>query len=189
MLLNNSLGKINKRENTKMNYECDDKCSTCPSIGSFNRKRYDHCSYKKKLNESTSPLQYNMSRYKFENCSACTFDGKYYAPFDLVDYESELRNITRPDSHCDELRYNPSCKKSALCTSTFDSSNPVVFHKDICPVVCNNIKKMKTPGYVLDERQYCGRNGLRQKKSEMTESGIESEEDQLFSNVSYFLNK
>lgn len=137
--------------------DCKEECKTCPSIGSFNRLTYDNCEYSKHLQESTSPLMYMMSRYKYENCGVCTYDGKLWAPFDLVDYESELLNITRPNSKCPDMKYDPRCPRSPMCISTFDSDWPVVYAPDVCPVVCNNIKKMMTPGYVLHERAYCGR--------------------------------
>jgi len=146
--------------NMSMNYECK-KCATCPSIGSFNRLRYDNCAYSQDLNQSTSPLNYQMSRYKFENCSACSYDGKYFAPFDLVDYESELKNITRPNSLCDSIKYSPTCEKSEMCISTFEQDNPVVMVRDVCPVVCNNIKKPTYPGYTLRQRDYCGKRTQR----------------------------
>lgn len=149
--------------NMSMNYECK-KCQSCPSIGSFNRLRYDNCAYALDLNQSTSPLNYQMSRYKFENCDACTDKGQYYAPFDLVDLESEIKNITRPGSLCNDIKYSPTCEKSEMCTSTFDQSNPVVLVRNVCPVVCNNIKKPTYPGYTLKQRGQCGRL-LRNKKS------------------------
>lgn len=137
--------------------DCKKTCATCPSIGTFNRLSYDNCEYRKTLQQSTSPLMYKMSRYQFENCDICTYDGRVYAPFDLVDQESELIGLTRPNSKCDELQYNPLCPDSALCTSTFSKSVPIVYAWDVCPVVCNNLKKFRTPGYELHERAYCGR--------------------------------
>ena len=139
-------------------------CDSCPSIGSFNRLTYDNCAYSLDLNQSTSPLIYQMSRFKYENCSACTLDGNYYAPFDLVDYESELKNITRPASLCNSTKYSPTCKRSKRCISTFDKSVPSVAVKDVCPVVCTNMKPQTSPGYTLKQQPWCG--SLRQKKSE-----------------------
>jgi len=149
--------KVPRMPATTSEKECRKECRTCPSIGSFNRLSYDNCTYGIELRQSVSPLFYNMSRYKYENCGMCTYDGKLWAPFDLVDYESELLNLTRPGTRCDELKYDPRCPKSGLCTSTFDKSVPVVYAPDVCPVVCNNIKKMQTPGYLLHRRAYCGR--------------------------------
>lgn len=147
---------------TTITSECREKCATCPSIGSFNRLNYDNCAYDKKIQESTSPLMYQMSRYKYENCARCTYDGKQYAPFDLVDEESELLNITRSATRCPSREYNPMCKKSDNCLSTYDKDVPVIYPPNLCPVVCNNIQKMKTPGYSLKKQNYCDGNTFNQ---------------------------
>lgn len=138
--------------------ECRDTCPTCPSIGTFNRLNYDNCAYDKKLRESTSPLSYQMSRYKYENCARCTYNGKQYTPFDLVEEESELRGISRPATRCPSKMYNPTCQKSDTCWSTYDKDMPVIYPPYLCPIVCNNIKKMTNPGYTLPMQDFCGRN-------------------------------
>jgi hypothetical protein len=135
-------------------YECKEK--GCTNIGSFNRLRYDNCAYQKTLHESTSPLAYQLYEGKWENCDKCIYD-KFYRPFDLVDVESELKNITRANSKCPELKYDPKCKKSQSCFSTFDKDVPVVFAPELCPIVHNNIPKMKTPGYEDPVTTFCGK--------------------------------
>lgn len=137
--------------------ECRETCSTCQSIGTFNRLNYDNCAYDKRLQESISPLAYQMERYKFENCGRCTYDGKQYAPFDLVEEESELKGLVRPATRCPSKLYNPTCKKSETCWNTYDKNMPVIYPPNLCPVVCNNIKKMKNPGYLLKKQEYCDR--------------------------------
>jgi hypothetical protein len=168
--------------------DCKKTCATCPSIGTFNRLSYDNCEYRKTLQQSTSPLMYKMSRYQFENCDICTYDGRVYAPFDLVDQESELIGLTRPNSKCDELKYDPRCPDSSLCTSTFSKSVPIVYAWDVCPVVCNNLKKFRTPGYELHERAYCGRPINDDVKIQpidevriqpIDESGVQPNEDEM----------
>lgn len=114
--------------------------------GSSNRLIYDNCSYFKELKETTLPGTYRLYGGKYENCNKCVFD-KFYRRFDLVDVESELRNITRLTSNCHELKYNPNCKKSKNCLSTFDTSNPIVLSHDICPIVYNNIPKQSYSGF------------------------------------------
>ena len=42
---------------------------------SSNRLMYDTCAYKKKLEESTTPLDYNLYTGKYENCSKCRLEG------------------------------------------------------------------------------------------------------------------
>ena len=123
--------------------QCNNR-STDQSIGGFNRLSYDNCTYENKVADSTSPLSYQIARYKYENCSRCSYDGKQWAPFDLVDFESELRGITRPMSRCPSKKYAPTAQKSA-----------VIYPANLCPVVTNNIKRMTTPGYSLVQQNFC----------------------------------
>ena len=119
------------------------------------RLNYDNCAYDTRLKESTDPLSYQMARFKFENCSRCTYNGKQYAPFDLVEEESELLGISRQATRCPSRLYHPNCKRSDICLSTYDKDVPIIYPPNLCPVVCNNIKKMKHPGYVLQKRNIC----------------------------------
>ena len=79
------------------------------NTGSSNRLIYDKCAYDKDLSESVAPLNYRMYSGAHENCNKCKHD-KIYRPFDLVDQESELKNITRANTRCPEFKYNPNCK-------------------------------------------------------------------------------
>lgn len=153
--------------------ECRDTCPTCPGIGTFNRLNYDNCAYDKRLRESTSPLMYQMSRYKFENCARCTYNGKQYAPFDLVEEESELRGIVRPATRCPVNMYNPTCTKSETCLSTYDKQVPVIYPPNLCPVVCNNIKKMNNPGYTLQKRDFCDNNNQESEEMRMDNYSVQ----------------
>uniref|UniRef100_A0A6C0AC28 Uncharacterized protein n=1 Tax=viral metagenome TaxID=1070528 RepID=A0A6C0AC28_9ZZZZ len=126
------------------------------NIGGSNRPIYDNCAYQKKLYESTSPLDYYLYQGKFENCSKCLHD-KFWTPYQLVDIETELRNQNRPLSKCDQFKYNPNCKKSDLCLSTFDKSVPIVLAPEVCPIVHNNIPKRKDVGYNVPNQTPCGR--------------------------------
>lgn len=128
------------------------------NIGSFNRLSYDNCAYGQRLHESVSPLEYQMYDGKYENCDKCVAD-KFYFRQDpaLVDVESELRNISRPSTKCNMFKYSPKCKKSGMCTSTFDPSVPVVPAPEVCPIVFNNIPKQTNPGYIVPSRNVCKR--------------------------------
>jgi len=126
------------------------------SEGSFNRLRYDNCAYQKALFESTDPLKYQLYQGKFEHCAKCTDNNKFWRPYDLVDVESDLMGINRPSSKCPQNQYNPACKKSARCMSTFDKSAPVVLAPEVCPIIRNNIPRMTTPGYSVPSGAYCG---------------------------------
>lgn len=116
------------------------------------RLKYDPCATQQWLNESTKPLGYMMSPYKYENCNKCIHGGYFPVPFDgdIVDAESELTNRTRPASKCNKMKYSKYCKKNKYCTSTFDPSVKPVFAPDVCPIVYNNIPKPTGPGYVLE---------------------------------------
>lgn len=138
-------------------------------ISSSNRLIYDNCATQQYYYESTSPLKYRLYHGAQENCNKCTHKGQFWTPYELVDIESELRNQTRPASKCSNFSYNPQCRmgKSAnisLCRSTFDKSNPVVMAPEICPIVSNNIRRWKHPGYTLtDPRKFCGGKSILSK--------------------------
>lgn len=108
--------------------------------GFSSRLPYDPCAYKKTLNESTAPYSYQMYDGKFENCGKCVYD-HFTRPFDgdVVDVDSDLKNISRPASKCPSRKYNPQCVKSQNCISTYDSSAPVVLAPEVCPIVFNNL--------------------------------------------------
>jgi len=127
------------------------------NIGGFSRGKYDSCQYQKDLYESTSPLAYNLYFGAQENCNKCVFDGQFNVKYQpsIVDTESELLNLTRPLSKCDNFLYSPACKRSGLCTSTFDRTNPVVLAPEVCPIVYNNIPKYLNPGYRLPSGDIC----------------------------------
>jgi hypothetical protein len=124
-----------------------------PFNPSFSSKlMYDPCAYNKRLTESTSVFTYNMYDGKFESCAKCVFD-HYVRPFDadIIDADSELRNITRPASNCPSRKYNPKCKKTANCVSTYDKSLSFPAPAEICPITFNNLK-------------WHGGNGIRNSK-------------------------
>ena len=117
---------------------------------------YDQCNYQKRIHESVSPLAYQLMFGKYENCNKCLYDNFYvrYQP-EIVDVESELKNITRPLSECDQFKYSPTCKRSGLCLSTFDKSVPVVLAPEVCPIVYNNIAKWTNTGVRIPSMNIC----------------------------------
>ena len=87
---------------------------------SFNRLMYDSCSYKKTVEESTGTLSYMLNPIKYENCSKCRVEfgvlggtNVSHTKGQLVDTESELRNITRMNSKCPTKKYIPQCDKKS----------------------------------------------------------------------------
>lgn len=83
---------------------------------SFNRTIYDPCAYNKRLDENSNLLTYTLDPNKHYNCKPCaipwTLGGNVVSiqKCNLVDVESDLRNITRLYSTCPEKKYLPSCK-------------------------------------------------------------------------------
>ncbi len=125
--------------------------------GASNRQIYDCCNYAQTLQQSVDPLQYNLYFGAGENCSKC-IDKKAWFKQDrqVVDIESELRNQTRPLSRCDFLKYNPNCKTSDSCISTFDPNVPRILSPSLCPIVYNNIPTQTSPGYTVPSPDICG---------------------------------
>ena len=124
--------------------------------GASNRQIYDCCNYAQTLQQSVDPLQYNLYFGAGENCSKC-IDKKAWFKQDrqIVDIESELRNQTRPLSRCDFLKYNPNCKTSDSCISTFDPNVPRILSPSLCPIVYNNIPIQTSPGYTVPSPDIC----------------------------------
>lgn len=81
---------------------------------SYNRLRYDECSYKKQLDQSVGPLSYLLNPMKYENCQKCRHEfglvgGTAVSNIkgNLVDLENDLRNQTRPATLCPSKQYHP----------------------------------------------------------------------------------
>jgi hypothetical protein len=90
---------------------------------SFNRLRYDDCSYAQELNQTTSILSYQLDPNRYYNCNACrnTFglvggnNVSIAKNGNLVDIESDLMGI-RPLSKCAELKYINPCPNGDMTT-------------------------------------------------------------------------
>jgi len=119
------------------------------NFGANNQLIYDNCAYQKDLQISTNPGEYRLYLGQAENENKCTLGGRVFFKQDpcIVDVESELRNIKRPSSKCDQFKYNPKCARSPLCTSTFDPSNPQIPDPTVCPIIHNNIARPMNPGF------------------------------------------
>ena len=124
--------------------------------GSFNRLRYDPCAYDKDLKQSTTPLAYFTFPQMYESETKCTFNKQFVRPIDkdIIDRESELKGLTRRASQCPQKQYHPNCKKSKVCTSTFNNDNPVVMPQEACPIVHSGLPKIVGPGYVLNTEPF-----------------------------------
>jgi len=125
--------------------------------GGSNRTIYDTCQYNRDLSQSVSPMAYRMYQGAYENCDKCIYDGQYWFPYsgEIVDVESDLKNITRPLSNCPQFKYSPNCKKTRSCFSTFDKTAPVVLDSSVCPIVFNNIPKLTNGGLSWPSKEFC----------------------------------
>lgn len=111
------------------------------NCGAFNRKRYDKCYVQKDIFQSMSPLEYWTYRGMYENVDRC----KPFKTYEqVVDVESDLRNITRPISYCDQFKYNYGCP-SKNCISTFNG--PVVMEPTVCPFLKSNMFRKDRSGF------------------------------------------
>lgn len=82
---------------------------------SFNRTKYDTCSYKQNLQENVDTLGYILTPYRFEHKDKCRHQLGLIAGTNVshitgnfVDLESELRGQTRYISKCGQNYYIPT---------------------------------------------------------------------------------
>jgi len=82
---------------------------------SFNRTKYDNCSYKQDLKSSVETLSHILSPYRYEHKDKCIHQLGFvggttvsHIQGNLVDLDSELRGQTRIISKCQTNQYKPS---------------------------------------------------------------------------------
>ena len=76
-----------------------------PTQGASNRQIYDCCAYAQSLQQSVDPLQYQLYFGAQENCSKCIDKQAWFKQDrEIVDIESDLWNINRPLSKCDQYK-------------------------------------------------------------------------------------
>ena len=81
---------------------------------SFNRVKYDTCSYSQNLTQNVSYLSYTLDTLKYQHCTPCRSElglvgGNNVSKVsgNLVDLESNLFGIDRELSACDTQKYLP----------------------------------------------------------------------------------
>ena len=101
---------------------------------SFNRVKYDTCSYSQNLTENVSYLSYTLDPLKFQHCSPCRSElgitgGNNVTKVagNLVDLESNLFGIDREQSSCAAMKYLPGEMKGkkqyeTTCYKEIDAS-------------------------------------------------------------------
>ena len=82
---------------------------------SFNRPKYDTCSYKQDLQSSVDTLAHILSPYRYEHKDKCFHELGFvggtavsHIQGNLVDLDSELRGQTRIITKCNNNQYTPS---------------------------------------------------------------------------------
>ena len=107
---------------------------------SSNRLIYDKCAYAKEIQESTSPLEYNLLVDKYENNKKCKISNfTNILPFnERADVESELYGLNRPGTLCPSLKYNPT---KIFKTPTY---SPPQMCSSIYYITPNNIERPTT---------------------------------------------
>jgi hypothetical protein len=82
---------------------------------SFNRTKYDNCSYKQNLKENVDTLGYILTPYRYEHSNKCRHQLGFvggtsvsHIKGNIVDLESELRGQTRYVSKCGQNYYIPT---------------------------------------------------------------------------------
>lgn len=118
-------------------------------VGGFTRLHDDFCEQEKRYKEMTGPFEYRMKMFYSENPKKCRQDkDNFILRYNLVDQESELKNITRYNSRCPSMKYQPDCKRSKTCANTFDKKFfPVTLAPENCPIIHNNLRRVGTRGF------------------------------------------
>jgi hypothetical protein len=82
---------------------------------SFNRTKYDNCSYKQDLKTSVETLSHILSPYRYEHKDKCIHQLGFlggtavsHIQGNLVDLDSELRGQTRIITKCYSNQFKPS---------------------------------------------------------------------------------
>ena len=106
---------------------------------SFNRLNYDTCAYKKNLNESTGPCNYQLNRPSV-SCEPCYPNspasrlqkngGSILQNQSLIDTDSELIGISRKNSKCPTQQYIPTSSNTATNNHLIQRQSNLIHYKD-----------------------------------------------------------
>lgn len=132
---------------------------------SSDRLPYDQCAYQQQYNTLNQIYDYQFFLPGKENCKKCVSD-KFLFKQDprLVNVESELRGQTRPQSKCNRFKFEKDCKKSKICTSTFDNSNPSVLDPSNCTIIRHNYPRFEHINIPKPSLNCCPKKQFQQKK-------------------------
>lgn len=124
------------------------------SAGNWNRRSSDKCAYQQEVIESTAPVSYMLYSGKFRNCGLCNAKNECCSEDGLkqeqstthgnrVDIESDLKNIRKLSSKCNDLKYKP--QKIATVEPLHRNPRP-------CYNWTSGLQKTNTTGYNLPTR-------------------------------------
>lgn len=108
---------------------------------SFNRLDYDTCTYAKKLQQSTDPLDYLLYKGKYESCTNCKLsDFTNNLEFGIkVDVENDLKGQTRKGSKCPDEKFPTNSQQGAEFI-------PAIVCQSIYNITPNNLEKPTNTG-------------------------------------------
>ena len=107
---------------------------------SSNRLIYDKCAYATEMKESTSSLEYNLFKGKYESCVQCP-NGDFANTIEFgsrADVENELYGLNRLGTKCPSMLYDPKN------TFTKPEFSPPTMCSSIYYITPNNLEKPKT---------------------------------------------
>jgi len=86
----------------------------------MNRLIYDKCAYKQELDQSVSPLAFQLDPIKYNHCNKCRPElgivggtAVSHPNSNLVDLENDLSGRNRPVTHCPGYKYMPTSVQAA----------------------------------------------------------------------------
>jgi hypothetical protein len=106
-------------------------------IGANDSINTDCCKYRQDVTMSTAPYYYYTYFGQGENCNRFVTDGPHFKQdLDIVDAESDLKNLMNPLSKCDEYKFRRN--------QTVNPPN--VVSPSLYPIVYSNMERPRTNG-------------------------------------------
>lgn len=109
---------------------------------SFNRTRYDTCTYGRELRENVSILSYILQRDRYEHVKKCRHElglvggtAVSHVAGNLVDLESDLRGQTRVLSHCTTTKAKPLEPGASILNDRTEPIDTRLKHLPACQMI------------------------------------------------------
>jgi hypothetical protein len=121
---------------------------------SFNRIKYDNCSYRTDLGQQVSQLSYLLDSSKYEHCNKCRHELGWvggtnvsHIKGNLVDLESDLFSIDRPLTRCPKYDYQPRTDGKVQGISQYKTTcYPEIDTNKLHLKPCQAVKYTNIPG-------------------------------------------